>query len=93
MDGQKYVCMDDLMEDIQNNECVVYSFGVGNDISFERTIAEMGCKVFAYDPTINHSKHKFGSISFKKIGVVGVPGEDKKYQALNEIFKNNGQYR
>jgi len=90
MDGQKYVCMDDLMEDIQNNECIVYSFGVGNDISFEKTFADMGCKVFAYDPTINHSKHKFESISFKKIGVVGVPGKDKNYQTLNEIFKNNG---
>ena len=90
MDGQKHVCMDDLMEDIQNNECIVYSFGVGGDSSFERTIAEMGCKVFAYDPTINPSKHNFGSISFKKIGVVGVPGKNKNYQTLNEIFKNNG---
>ena len=47
MDGQKYVCMDDLMEDIRNNKCVVYSFGIGHDWSFEDNISKMGCKVYA----------------------------------------------
>ena len=28
MDGQKYVCMDEMMKDIERQECIVYSFGV-----------------------------------------------------------------
>ena len=90
MDGQKYVCMDEIMKDIQNNECVVYSFGIGGDWSFEDTIAEMGCTVYAYDPTIDHNADRSENISFKKIGVVGVPNANKDYQTLDEILKNNG---
>ena len=48
MDGQKYVCMDEVMNDILNKECIVYSFGIGGDMSFEKGISEMGFKVFAY---------------------------------------------
>ena len=80
MDGQKYVCMDELIKDILNHDCIVYSFGVGWDLSFEEKIAEMGCNVLAYDPTIDHAPHHLQNISFKKIGVVGVPGGDKNYK-------------
>ena len=90
MDGQKYVCMDELMKDIRRNECIVYSFGIGDDMSFEKGISEMGCKVFAYDPTIDQAPYQSENITFKKIGVVGTPSEDKNYQTLNEILKNNG---
>ena len=29
LDGEKLICMDGLYEDVINNECLVYSFGVG----------------------------------------------------------------
>ena len=48
MDGQKYFCMDDLIEDIQKEECLVYSFGIANDWTFEDLISEMGCKGTAW---------------------------------------------
>lgn len=35
-----------------NSNSIVYSFGVGEDISFdEEVIHEFGCPVYAYDPT------------------------------------------
>lgn len=35
-----------------NKESVVYSFGIGEDITFDRHLIEKtGCKVFAFDPT------------------------------------------
>ena len=34
-DGSKFVCMDDLLKDIENKECLIYSFGVAEDWSFE----------------------------------------------------------
>ena len=34
-DGEKFVCMDKLYKDIQENQCLVYSFGIGHEWSFE----------------------------------------------------------
>ena len=34
-DGQKFICLDDI-----EKPCLVYSFGIGDDISFERGIAD-----------------------------------------------------
>ncbi|MBB4806186.1 FkbM family methyltransferase [Chryseobacterium defluvii] len=35
-----------------NKDSVVYSFGIGEDISFDKAVIEkFGCKVFAFDPT------------------------------------------
>ena len=91
MDGQKYVCMDEIMKDITNQECIVYSFGIGGDWSFEDGIAAFGCKVFAYDPTIDHAEVRSENIRFKKIGVVGeTSNDDDKYQTLEKILKDNG---
>ena len=82
--------MDELMMDIQNQECIVYSFGIGNDWSFEDGIASFGCKVYAYDPTIDHAAVRSKNIAFKKIGVVGEANNDKSYQTLNQILRENG---
>ena len=43
-DGQKYVCVDDLVAAAggAGDPCLVYSFGVGNDLSFEETIVKYG---------------------------------------------------
>ena len=90
MDGQKFICMDEVMKDIQKQECIVYSFGIGGDWSFEDNISEMGCKVFAYDPTISHPSQRSENIFFRNIGVVGQPNDEKNYLTLNEIFKTNG---
>ena len=35
-----------------NSESIIYSFGVGNDVSFEKKlILKHGCKIFIYDPS------------------------------------------
>ena len=72
MDGQKYVCMDELVEDIRNENCIVYSFGIGEDWSFEEAIAGIGCNVYAYDPTIDQPNFLSEKIKFEKLGVIGV---------------------
>ena len=38
-DGHKYVCEDDFTED---EDCLVYTFGVSDDASFEETLASIG---------------------------------------------------
>ena len=38
-DGHKYVCEDDFREE---EECLVYTFGVNTDASFEESMASIG---------------------------------------------------
>lgn len=52
-DGDKFVCMDKMYDDMKTpDKCLVYSFGIADDWSFEDTMAGMGCRVRAFDPTI-----------------------------------------
>jgi len=53
-DGQKAVCLDKkFMDNLKNDNCLIYSFGLSNDWSFEEAMAALGCKVRAFDPTIS----------------------------------------
>ena len=75
-DGQKFVCLDKLYNDIMNDRCLVYSFGIANDWSFEEVMAGMGCKVRAFDPTtIPESKPDNENITFEPVGLGHKSGE------------------
>ena len=89
MDGQKYVCMDDLMIDVENQECVVYSFGISDDWSFEDKMAKLGCKVYAYDPTINIPNFGSLNIKFEKMGLSGEAREGKSKTFSQILDANN----
>ena len=45
MDGVKKICMDKIYNDVRTNSCLVYSFGLSKDWSFEEIMALMGCTV------------------------------------------------
>ena len=55
LDGNKYVCLDKLYDDIASGNCLIYSFGIAEDWSFEEAMAEQGCTIRAFDPTIEES--------------------------------------
>ncbi|KAK8388753.1 hypothetical protein O3P69_020633 [Scylla paramamosain] len=55
--GMKMVCLDDKFN-IRPGNCVVFSFGVGNEWSFEDEFDKFGCKVYAYDPTMGKKDHQ-----------------------------------
>ena len=46
-DGHKFVCADDFHSgNVDGGEnCLVYSFGLSDDTSFEEAMAEAGCEV------------------------------------------------
>ncbi|KAG0726178.1 hypothetical protein GWK47_004419 [Chionoecetes opilio] len=56
-DGKKFVCMDERFH-ITPGNCIVFSFGVNNEWSFEDEFDKFGCKVFAYDPTMGKEDHQ-----------------------------------
>ena len=81
-DGQKYVCKDELMADIRYHECIVYSFGIRDDWTFEDTIADFGCNVSAHDPTINHATVRSENARFEKVCIPAATINEKEYQTL-----------
>ncbi len=52
-DGNKYVCLDDFYGNVKDGNCLIYSFGVAGDWTFEEAMAGLGCTVRAFDPTID----------------------------------------
>ena len=44
-DGHKFVCADDFQTTFDDDKCLVYSFGLSDDTSFEEAMAEAGCEV------------------------------------------------
>ena len=89
-DGQKFVCMDELLRDIQNNECLIYSFGVADDWSFEDTMDDLGCKIYAFDPSVNYTRNRGKNIIFEKVGVAAVADEQNRLKTFEAILQQNG---
>ena len=73
LDGQYPICLDPpvrptsaltsslQLKDIQKNKkrtgCIVYSVGINGDWSFDEAMAEYGCRVFSFDPSMNVTDH------------------------------------
>lgn len=51
-DGAWDVCYDRLAP-----PCVVYSFGIADDWSFDKALADFGCEVHSFDPSIGMDDH------------------------------------
>jgi hypothetical protein len=56
MDGQKAICLD-LPVVPTPDRCLVYSFGINHDWSFDEAMELYGCKVNSFDPSMNVSTH------------------------------------
>ena len=52
-DGHKYVCEDDFTDE---GECLVYTFGVSGDASFEDIMASKGTKYKLYGTNSHYVK-------------------------------------
>ena len=88
-DGAKFVCMDDLLNDITNKECLIYSFGIADDWSFEDVMDKLGCKVFAYDPSVSFPPRRGKNIVFTNFGVAAERDPPKRLDTLDSILENN----
>jgi hypothetical protein len=57
-EGQKHVCLDaHFLEKASSGNCLVYSFGLSDDWDFEEFMAELGCTVRAFDPTVDQPEN------------------------------------
>jgi hypothetical protein len=52
LDGQKAVCLIPAQVAPPAGDCVVYSFGINNEWSFDDNMKRYGCQVYAFDPSM-----------------------------------------
>ncbi len=91
-EGGKYVCLDDLTED-EAEECLVYSFGLRDESSFEGNMtSKFGCSVRSYDRTVDKSvveeasKHPDWEVVKKHVGLKA----SATVTTLEEELEKNG---
>ncbi|XP_018007209.2 uncharacterized protein LOC108665009 [Hyalella azteca] len=82
IDGNKAVCLDENIAPTPG-ACTVLSFGINNEWSFDDAMEEYGCKVFAFDPTMQQPAHTRGrDIHFQPWGLGGITGIKNKIPVL-----------
>ena len=90
IDGQKAVCMDPDVKPSAN--CLVYSFGINNEWSFDKMLEALGCKIFAFDPSMARNDSDYTpNIHFFKMGLSHEDSDSGpggwKMRTLNSIYK------
>ena len=88
--GATFVCMDDLLNEVIDGTCLIYSVGIKQDWAFEEFMDDIGCKVFALDSTVSHPPMRGNNISFGRLGVSAKPNKIKKLDTLRSVLQTNG---
>lgn len=86
-----------LNKNLINNNSIIYSFGIGQSISFEESISnQFNCKVFCYDPTslavnyMDNKKYNKGLIHYKDFGIWNEDKKIKFFHQSKDDHKNTG---
>lgn len=95
--GQKAVCLDGhvkpeesgetwpVRKTKKSKECLVYSFGINNEWSFDEAMEAYGCQVYSFDPSMNVTSHNHSSkIHFYDLGL------SDRDETWNNVTQNKG---
>lgn len=80
-----YVLLDDFAKDVR-----VYSFGIANDVSFEKELADRGLQIFMHDHTIMHLPETHENFHFNKMGISHMDEPENHKLSLKTLLENNG---
>lgn len=85
-DGGKYMCG---KSTVPKKNCVVYSFGIRDDFTFDHDLAERGCDVHGFDPSPGglESKAKYEVHPNAIYHSYGLGSLDKTYQPTEVPFR------
>nr|XP_009858807.1 methyltransferase-like protein 24 isoform X2 [Ciona intestinalis] len=103
-DGAYWLCSEPRFwprETDKEYKCLMYSFGVGGDFTFDDEIANRGCEVHSFDPTeqLEDGLVRESGVTFHKIGISATDtdkdGNGWKMRTLKTLIKelgHNGRY-
>ena len=69
---------------------IAYSFGISNEISFDKYLADKNIDIFMYDHTIEKLPFQNKRFHWKKIGLTDKFGKEDNKKTLYELIKENG---
>lgn len=72
-----------------SREKTAYSFGICDDVSWDKAMAECGYQVFMYDHTIDRLPEENDAFHWEKLGVTGET-ETSSLKTLASLIKENG---
>nr|CAH0104675.1 unnamed protein product [Daphnia galeata] len=94
-DGQKLVCLDQFIAPVFNN-CHVYSFGINNQWTFDEDMAQFGCHVYSFDPSMGANDHnRTSKIHFFNLGLAKENGQSPngwKMKTASSIYEMLADY-
>lgn len=68
-DGNKYICFDEDVRPVPG-DCLIYSFGVGGDTSWDQAMMKYNCNIYAFDMTTKWDNVVFNeNFHFLNIGL------------------------
>ena len=79
-----YVMLDDF-----NGEKIAYSFGIGDDVVWDKDMASRGYDVFMYDHTIDGLPEQNPRFHWSKLGIADGIAQDDRLKSLDELLTRN----
>ena len=69
---------------------IVYSLGVGHDVSWDMDMAKLGCTVFQYDHTIDRLPAEHPNFKWSRTGIAGRSDGAEGWSTLEQAIQKNG---
>lgn len=79
-----YVMLDDF-----SDSKIAYSFGIDDNIEWDKCIADRGIDVYCYDHTIERLPNENARLHFNKIGIAGTDKIEEKLLSMQSILERN----
>ena len=68
---------------------IAYSFGISNDVSWDKDMASRGYDVFMYDHTIDELPEQNPHFHWSKLGIADGETHDDRLKTIDELIKQN----
>jgi len=79
-----------VMLDHAINNSIVYSLGIGWDVSWDLDMANIGCQVYQYDHTIEKLPLENPNFHWSKLGIGTANNNDQNFETISSLILKNG---
>ena len=78
-----------MLDDFDHDDKIAYSFGICDDVSWDKDIASRGYDVFMYDHTIDGLPEDNPHFHWSKLGIADGSTQDDRLKTLDELIAQN----